>query len=456
MSLLARLQRVSGQLRRSRGSAIPSRVEAPAVAAGGQTVGFSSLPGEESLSAMSAEELTAWENRDVPSIDRTSDDFEARADERQDPTTSLNFPLHWTSAKDSWNYLFDFAVACELLAPRPDDLVLDFAAGTCWATELLGRLGVRTVSVDLSIEMMRRGRERLRADSRLVFRDEAAFVTARGQSLPFVDGSFEAVLCMNALHHLPSYAGALREIYRVLKPGGRAVFSEPGTAHAVQPLSRFRMREEGVIEKSVSLPVIRRLAMEAGFSRMRVVPLLSSAAYVFEYAATPADGQPLRHMWDETLRLGPVEHARFVLHKGDDPPADTLLPAHQLVGRLEARIVLEQVSAMVRSGLPFSDRLRITNTGSVTWKARGRRFGGQVTFGLKVCDTRGDVLREDLGRTALPHDVAPGEEIQIETTVAGLLQAGQYELRYDMVVEGVTWFEFQGSPCPRRSLDVTP
>jgi hypothetical protein len=216
------------------------------------------------------------------------------------------------------------------------------------------------------------------------------------------------------------------------------------------------MREEGVIEKSVSLPVIRRLAMEAGFSRMRVVPLLSSAAYVFEYAATPADGQPLRHMWDETLRLGPVEHARFVLHKGDDPPADTLLPAHQLVGRLEARIVLEQVSAMVRSGLPFSDRLRITNTGSVTWKARGRRFGGQVTFGLKVCDTRGDVLREDLGRTALPHDVAPGEEIQIETTVAGLLQAGQYELRYDMVVEGVTWFEFQGSPCPRRSLDVTP
>jgi SAM-dependent methyltransferase len=404
---------------------------------------------------MSAEDLTACENRDVPSIDRVSDESEARADEKQDLTTSLNFPLHWTSANESWNYLFDFAVACELLAPRPDDLVLDFAAGTCWASELLSRLGVRTIAVDLSVEMMRRGRTRLSADSRLVFRDDAAFVTARGQALPFVAGSFDGVLCMNALHHLPSYASALREIYRVLKPGGRAVFSEPGTAHALQPLSRFRMREESVIEKSVSLPLVHRLAVDAGFSRMRVVPLRSSAAYVFDCSATSADNVPLRQMWEETLRLGPGEHARFVLHKGDDPPADTLLPAHQLVGRLEARIAPDRVSETVSSGQSFTDRLRIRNTGSVTWKARGRRFGGQVTLGLKVCDARDEVLREDLGRTPLPRDVGPGEEIAVEMTVAGCLPAGHYGLRYDMVVEGVTWFEFHGSPCARRGLVVS-
>ena len=277
-------------------------------------------------------------------------EVEARADEKQDATSSLNFPLHWTTPEQSCNYLFDFAVACELLTPRPDDLVLDFAAGTCWATELLCRLGVRTVSIDLSVEMMRRGRARLAADSRLVFREQAVFVAARGQSLPFADGTFDGVLCMNALHHLPSYAAALGEIHRVLKPGGRAVFSEPGTEHAVQPLSRFRMREDGVIEKSVSLSLVRRLAIQAGFSRMRVVPLRSSAAYVFEYAATPVDALPLRQMWDETLRLGPAEHARFALHKGDDPPADTLLPADKLIGRLSARIVPEDVSAFVGAG----------------------------------------------------------------------------------------------------------
>src|SRR5262249_47935790 len=146
--------------------------------------------GEEGFDAFSAEALAAWENRDVPTIGRPSDRSEAIADEKQDVTTSLNFPLHWTSAVQSWNYLFDFSIACELLSPRPDDLVLDFAAGTCWATELLGRIGVRTVAMDLSIEMMRRGRQRLAADSRLVLRDDAKFVTARGQALPFTSGTF--------------------------------------------------------------------------------------------------------------------------------------------------------------------------------------------------------------------------------------------------------------------------
>jgi SAM-dependent methyltransferase len=319
---------------------------------------------------------------------------------------------------------------------------------------MLSRLGIRTVSLDLSLEMLRRGRMRLAADSRLVFRNHAEYVAGRGQALPFVDGCFDGVLCMNALHHLPSYGHALREIGRVLRPGGRVVFSEPGTAHAVQPLSQFRMREEGILEKSVSLPLMRRLAMEAGFSRMRVVPLRSSSAYAFEYAGDAEDGLALRRIWYETLEHAPAEHARFVLQKGGDPPADTLLPPDQLTGRLRALIVLDTVCAKARAGQSFTDRLRIRNTGTVTWKAQGRRFGGQVTCGLKISTAQGLVLRDDLGRTRLPMDVAPGGEVAIEVVVDGVLAAGEYRLRYDMVVEGVIWFEAQGSPAVWRPLTV--
>lgn len=404
-------------------------------------------------SATEPEQL-APENQNVPNVARTSDLVETLGDEKQDVTTTINFPLHWTSAALSWNYLFDFSVACQLLAPRPDDLMLDLAAGSCWATELLSRLGVRTVSIDLSTEMLRRGRQRLAADTRLVFAHQAGFVTARAQSLPFATETFDGVLCMNALHHLPSYADALREIHRVLKPGGRVVFSEPGTAHAEQPLSQFRMREEGILEKNVSLPALHQLAFAAGFTQVRVIPLRSPTDYVFDYTATAADTHALDQMWVDTLRHGPREHVRCVLHKGSEPPADSLLPAPRLAGRLKARISAEDAPASVRSGTSFTVTLRIANTGSVVWRAKGRRFGGQVTCGLKVFDARGDLLREDLGRTPLPRDVAPGEEIALESHIDGVLSPGRYDLRFDMVVEGVTWFELQGSLVLRRQLDV--
>jgi SAM-dependent methyltransferase len=431
----------------------PAPVDQPPPAAPAAS-GFWPQPSERSFASMSDRELLALENRDVPTVARETDAAEAAADEMQEAVTSLNFPLHWTCAGESWKYLYDFAIACDLLAPRPDDLVLDFAAGTCWASECLLRVGVRPVAVDLSLEMMRRGRQRLASDARLVFKDQAKFVAARGQQLPFADETFDGAICMNALHHMPSYAQALSEIHRVLKAGGRVVFSEPGTGHASEAQSRYRMREEDVVEKSVSLPMLRHLADKAGFTRMRIVPLRASGTYAFDYDATASAGRALDEKWSDTLRHAPVEHARFVLYKGDAPPADTLLPPHLLAGRLRAEIVVPGEDVTVQSGARFLDRLRISNRGSVTWKARGRRFGGQVTCGLKVFGENGQCVREDLGRTPLPHDVAPGDAIELEMTVQAALPPGRYVLHYDMVVEGVTWFEHQGSPTPRRQLTI--
>jgi hypothetical protein len=189
---------------------------------------------------------------------------------------------------------------------------------------------------------------------------------------------------------------------------------------------------------------------------MTVVPLRSSTTYAFEYRADAAvDAQALAGMWHDTLLHSPREHARFALLKGVERPLDTWLPAGQLNGRLQADIELETAVPQVQYGHSLVDRVRVTNRGLVVWKVRGRRFGGQVTCGVKVCDTRGNVLREDLGRTALPGDVVPDGTVALEIAIPGVLPPGNYELRYDMVVEGVTWFEFHGSRCTSRLLNVS-
>lgn len=67
---------------------------------------------------------------------------------------------------------------------------------------------------DLSPEMLRRARNRLKSD-------RPRYVVADLTALPFVDAYFDCVTCGYVLEHLPDAALGLREIARVLTPGGR-------------------------------------------------------------------------------------------------------------------------------------------------------------------------------------------------------------------------------------------
>lgn len=398
--------------------------------------------------------LRERENVGVPALVEHRDEMEALADEKLDEEVALNYPLDRRTRLEGWSYLFDIAIAGEILGARLGDLILDLAAGTCWAGEFFNRLGVRTISLDLSTKTLWRGRKRLAADRRLEERATLAwFVVGSALHLPFADESLDGVICMNALHHMPSYGEVLREVYRVLKDGGRAVFSEPGAGHAQHPISQTRMREHGVLEKSVSLPLVHLLAREAGFSRMRIVPLRKALCYLSEYTAAPSDLGPLRRLWEDTLRLYPLEQTRFVLEKGAERPPDSLMSPQALVGRLRAEIGVAPSPEHVSPGETFVERVTVTNTGDAIWRARGHGQVGQVLCGVKICTEDGRVLRDDL-RRPFPHDVAPGQTVQLEVRVEAPKEAGRYLLKYDVLIEGVVWFEWVGSPVARRMLQV--
>src|SRR5882724_1889826 len=68
---------------------------------------------------------------------------------------------------------------------------------------------------DASIDLARRRFE--------LFELSGSFQTADAENLEFADESFDVVYSHGVLHHTPDTAGAVREIHRVLRPGGRAV-----------------------------------------------------------------------------------------------------------------------------------------------------------------------------------------------------------------------------------------
>lgn len=120
--------------------------------------------------------------------------------------------------------------------------ILDLGAGTGWSTAYLAKMSDFCIAVDLCKPV------KLELSKVFLQRDNVFFerIMANMMQLPFEDGCFDLVTSVASLHHATDLIGALREISRVLKVGGKLILiGEP-----VVP-SDFIGKDEGYInEKS--------------------------------------------------------------------------------------------------------------------------------------------------------------------------------------------------------------
>ena len=129
----------------------------------------------------------------------------------------------------------DFAARSGVL---PGDSVLDLAGGTGDIAALMSkRVGAngRVVLTDINAAMLDVGRRRLE-DRGIVNNLEFALVDA--EHMPFADGEFDAVTIAFGLRNVTDKDAALREMHRVLKPGGRALILEFSEVKA-EPLKKL-------------------------------------------------------------------------------------------------------------------------------------------------------------------------------------------------------------------------
>ena len=100
----------------------------------------------------------------------------------------------------------------------PDGKVLDVATGTgAVAAELVRQRGATVVGLDQSEPMLREGVRRAERDGRAA---RTSFVLSRAESLPFADGTFDALTFTYLLRYVEDPAATLAELARVVKPAG--------------------------------------------------------------------------------------------------------------------------------------------------------------------------------------------------------------------------------------------
>jgi demethylmenaquinone methyltransferase / 2-methoxy-6-polyprenyl-1,4-benzoquinol methylase len=149
------------------------------------------------------------------------------------------------------------------------DRVLDVATGTGMVAEaLVRRYGCSVVGLDQSEAMLGAARARLVRDPALG--ERISLVTGQAERLPFADGEFDHLTFTYLLRYVDDPAATMRELARVVRPGGRIASLE----FAVPP-SRF-WRALWRLYTRIGLPTLGRLVsrewMETGSFLARSIP----------------------------------------------------------------------------------------------------------------------------------------------------------------------------------------
>jgi len=336
--------------------------------------------------------------------------------------------------------LFDLATLLLLLDCRPGDTVLDLGAGPGFSSEMMARLGYDVIAVDPALRALAHNRRRVTCDPTRI-EGTVRVAQALAEQLPIRAAAVDGVLGMNVLHHVPDLSAAISELARVLKPGCRAVFAEPGLDHLEAGETKRAIREHGEDDRAFDVLSFLGLARTRGFGHAMLTATLQPPLRLLpiEEIDLYRSGQhPRAHLTpqgvlDELQR----RHPYAMLQRDGARPRTSRHP-----GILTCALRIEGAPVESVRGARVSVVAHAVNTGDTTWSAAPARRGGFVTIGCKLMAFGGRVLNDTLGRTFLPDDVPPGDACTVRVSIELPLDipAGRYELFFDLVDEQICWF----------------
>ncbi len=149
----------------------------------------------------------------------------------------------------------------------PGDRVLDVACGTGLVTRELVRRGCTVAALDQSPDMLAEARRRLPG---------VRFVQGEAEALPFDDGEFDALTFTYLLRYVDDRAATMRELARVVRPGGRIGMVEFGVP------GRAVLRGAWRVHTRVGLPLLGRVVSPAWFEVGRFLGPSIERLYVQE------------------------------------------------------------------------------------------------------------------------------------------------------------------------------
>ena len=140
----------------------------------------------------------------------------------------------------------------EAIDPRPGQRILDVATGTGMVAFGLARRGAAVIGLDQSEHMLSAARRRLGPGA-----ENPTFIRGEAEHLPFADGEFDALTFTYLLRYVDDRPATMRELARVVKPGGRIGMVKFGVPSSTPLRMAWRLHTR------VGLPLLGRAVSPA-------------------------------------------------------------------------------------------------------------------------------------------------------------------------------------------------
>jgi hypothetical protein len=138
----------------------------------------------------------------------------------------------------------------------------------------------------------------------------------------------------------------------------------------------------------------------------------------------------------------------------DDNNLGNAIPGATPKAHIDVKTLVPGVPLVARAGRRRAIRTRVRNLSTRPFPAQatyGRRL---VRLGAQLCQADGSLINRDYARAWLPQTLGPGSSADIGIEIDAPDRPGRYALKFDLVSEGIDWFERCGSPTTTRSLVV--
>jgi len=185
------------------------------------------------------------------------------------------------------------------------------------------------------------------------------------------------------------------------------------------------------------MALARKTAVEVGVDRL-----------CWEITDHPEDAFSRRFM------PGAPDYERIAQEVWDISGLGNAIPGAMPRAEIEVRSMFPGLPLLGRPGRQLTVHTRVKNLSQRRFPANasyGRRL---VRLGAQLCAADGTLIERDYARAWLPHHLEAGAEVEMRIDVPAPSEAGRYALKFDLVCEGIDWFETCGSQTTTRPLWV--